>query len=419
MYRAPRGTADVLPQEQPYWRYVEGVARDIARRFGYGRLDTPVFESSGLFVRGVGQVTDIVEKEMYTFEDRGGDHVALRPEGTAPVCRAYLEHGMRNLPQPVRLFYFCPIFRYDRPQAGRYRQHHQFGVEAIGDADPSVDAEVIELAWSLMSELGLRDLSLLVNSIGDSNCRPAYLERLRSHYAARVEYLCNDCKLRLDRNPLRLLDCKQPACIEMALEAPRTEEHLCPECQEHWERLLGYLRSLGIPFRVEPRLVRGLDYYSRTVFEIQPPEEGGQTNICGGGRYDGLVEQLEGPPTPGIGFGAGLERIILNLKRQGLPAPEGEQLSAVVVHLGDSATNRAVALASELRSAGIGVILAPAGRSLRAQLRYANSMGVPYALILGDDELSRGVAVLRDMSRAEQREVPLESAASALSGVFE
>ena len=227
MYRAPRGTADVLPQEQPYWRYVEGVARDIARRFGYGRLDTPVFESSGLFVRGVGQVTDIIEKEMYTFEDRGGDHVALRPEGTAPVCRAYLEHGMRNLPQPVRLFYFCPIFRYDRPQAGRYRQHHQFGVEAIGDADPSVDAEVIELAWSLMSELGLKDLSLLVNSIGDANCRPAYLERLRSHYAARVEYLCNDCKLRLDRNPLRLLDCKQPACIEMALEAPRTEEHLC------------------------------------------------------------------------------------------------------------------------------------------------------------------------------------------------
>ena len=326
---------------------------------------------------------------------------------------------MRNLPQPVRLFYFCPIFRYDRPQAGRYRQHHQFGVEAIGDADPSVDAEVIELAWRLMSELGLRDLSLLVNSIGDSNCRPAYLERLRSHYAARVEYLCNDCKLRLDRNPLRLLDCKQPACIEMALEAPRTEEHLCPECREHWERLLGYLRSLGIPFRVEPRLVRGLDYYSRTVFEIQPPEEGGQTNICGGGRYDGLVEQLEGPPTPGIGFGAGMERIILNLKRQGLPAPEGEQLSAVVVHLGDSATNRAVALASELRSAGIGVVLAPAGRSLRAQLRYANSMGVPYALILGDDELSRGVAVLRDMSRAEQREVLLESAASAVSGVFE
>ena len=257
-----------------------------------------MFESSGLFVRGVGQVTDIVEKEMYTFEDRGGDHVALRPEGTAP--RLPRISGARDAQPPPTCapLLFCPIFRYDRPQAGRYRQHHQFGVEAIGDADPSVDAEVIELAWSLMSELGLRDLSLLVNSIGDSNCRPAYLERLRSHYAARIEYLCNDCKLRLDRNPLRLLDCKQPACIEMALEAPRTEEHLCPDCREHWERLLGYLRSLGIPYRVEPRLVRGLDYYSRTVFEIQPPEEGGQTNICGGGRYDGLVEQLKAHPHP-------------------------------------------------------------------------------------------------------------------------
>ena len=419
MYRAPRGTSDVLPQEQPYWRYVEGVARDVARRFGYGRLDTPVFESSGLFVRGVGQVTDIVEKEMYTFEDRGGDHVALRPEGTAPVCRAYLEHGMRNLPQPVRLFYFCPIFRYDRPQAGRYRQHHQFGIEAIGDADPAVDAEVIELAWRLMSDLGLKDLSLLVNSIGDANCRPAYLEQLRSHYAARTEYLCNDCKLRLERNPLRLLDCKQAACIEMAQEAPRTDEHLCPECRNHWERLLGYLRGLDIPYRVEPRLVRGLDYYSRTVFEIQPPEEGGQTNICGGGRYDGLMEQLEGPPTPGIGFGAGMERIILNLKRQGVPPIEEGPLRAVVVHLGEAATERAVALASELRSAGVGAVLAPAGRSLRAQLRYANSMNVPYALILGDDELGRGVVVFRDMSRAEQHEVPLERAASAVSGVFE
>ena len=416
MYRAPRGTADVLPQEQPYWRYVEDVARDVARRYGYGRLDTPVFESSGLFVRGVGEVTDIIEKEMYTFQDRGGDNVALRPEGTAPVCRAYLEHGMRNLPQPVRLFYFCPIFRYDRPQAGRYRQHHQFGVEAIGDGDPSVDAEVIELAWRLMSDLGLRDLTLQINSIGDANCRPAYLEQLRAHYAARSGHLCNDCKLRLERNPLRLLDCKQPACIEMAHEAPRTADNLCAECLAHWELLLGYLRGLEIPFSVEPRLVRGLDYYSRTVFEIQPPLEGGQTNICGGGRYDGLMEQLDGPPTPGIGFGAGLERIILNLKRQGVTAPEGAPLRAVVVHLGASAAERAVSLASELRSEGIGAVLAPAGRSLRAQLRYANSLGVPYALILGENELSRGVVVLRDMIRAEQREVPLESAVSAVAG---
>ena len=248
MYRAPRGTADILPEEQRYWRYVEAEAREVARRYGYGRLDTPVFEHSNLFVRGVGEVTDIVEKEMYTFQDRGGDYVALRPEGTAPVCRAYLEHGMRNLPQPVRMYYFCPVFRYDRPQAGRFRQHHQFGVEALGDGDPSVDAEVIEMAWQLMKGLGLRDLTLLINSIGDPQCRPAYLERLKAYYASRLDRLCRDCAERLERNPLRLLDCKQPTCTDMAREAPQTVESLCQECRGHWERLLSYLQKLEIPF---------------------------------------------------------------------------------------------------------------------------------------------------------------------------
>ncbi len=414
MYRAPRGTADILPEEQRYWRYVEAEAREIARRYGYGRLDTPVFEHSNLFVRGVGEVTDIVEKEMYTFQDRGGDYVALRPEGTAPVCRAYLEHGMRNLPQPVRMYYFCPVFRYDRPQAGRFRQHHQFGVEALGDGDPSVDAEVIEMAWQLMKGLGLRDLTLLINSIGDPQCRPAYLERLKAYYASRLDRLCRDCAERLERNPLRLLDCKQPACTDMAREAPQTVESLCQECRDHWERLLSYLQKLEIPFRLEPKLVRGLDYYTRTVFEIQPPEEGGQSNICGGGRYDGLIQELGGPPTPGIGFGAGLERMILNIKRQEAPVPEGDFISVVVAHLGDAAKETAMSLASELRGRGVGAVLAPAGRSLKSQLRYTNSLGVPYALILGEDEMKNGSVILRDMSRGEQREAPIQEAAQEL-----
>ena len=418
MYRAPRGTADILPEEQRYWRYVEAEAREIARRYGYGRLDTPVFEHSNLFVRGVGQVTDIVEKEMYTFQDRGGDYVALRPEGTAPVCRAYLEHGMRNLPQPVRMYYFCPVFRYDRPQAGRFRQHHQFGVEALGDGDPSVDAEVIEMAWQLMKGLGLRDLTLLINSIGDPQCRPAYLERLKAYYASRLDRLCRDCAERLERNPLRLLDCKQPTCTDMAREAPQTVESLCQECRDHWERLLSYLQKLEIPFTVEPKLVRGLDYYTRTVFEIQPPEEGGQSNICGGGRYDGLIQELGGPPTPGIGFGAGLERMILNIKRQNAPVPEGDFISVVVAHLGDAAKETAMSLASELRSRGVGAVLAPAGRSLKSQMRYANSLGIPYALILGEDEMKNGSVILRDMSRGEQREAPIQEAAQELEALL-
>ena len=418
MYRAPRGTADILPEEQRYWRYVEAEAREIARRYGYGRLDTPVFEHSNLFVRGVGEVTDIVEKEMYAFQDRGGDYVALRPEGTAPVCRAYLEHGMRNLPQPVRMYYFCPVFRYDRPQAGRFRQHHQFGVEALGDGDPSVDAEVIEMAWQLMKGLGLRDLTLLINSIGDPQCRPAYLERLKAYYASRLDRLCRDCAERLERNPLRLLDCKQTACTDMAREAPQTVESLCQECRDHWERLLSYLQKLEIPFTVEPKLVRGLDYYTRTVFEIQPPEEGGQSNICGGGRYDGLIQELGGPPTPGIGFGAGLERMILNIKRQEAPVPEGDFISVVVAHLGDAAKEAAMSLASELRSRGVGAVLAPAGRSLKSQMRYANSLGIPYALILGEDEMKNGSVILRDMSRGEQREAPIQEAAQELEALL-
>jgi histidyl-tRNA synthetase len=351
---------------------------------------------------------------MYSFDDRGGDPLTLRPEGTAPICRAYLEHGMRNLPQPVRLYYFAPAFRYERPQAGRFRQHHQFGVEALGDGDPSVDAEMIEMAWQLMKGLGLKDLTLLVNSIGDAQCRPDYLKHLKDYYTPLTTQLCQDCKERLERNPLRLLDCKQPTCSALKQDAPQTVDHLCSECHDHWQKLLSYLQTLDVPFQVEPRLVRGLDYYTRTVFEIHPAKEGAQSALCAGGRYDGLIQELEGPPTPGIGFAAGMERMVLNLKRQGVPVQGENLVKAVVAYLGDDAKQTAISLASNLRNGGVGAILTPAGRSLRSQMRYANSLGIPYALILGEDEMKNESVIIRDMAHGEQQEVPMQKAVEEL-----
>ena len=415
MFQAPRGTTDLLPEEQKYWRYIQSKATDLAHRYGYGRIDSPVFEDSGLFIRSVGEGTDIVEKEMYTFEDRGGDSVTLRPEGTAPVCRAYLEHGMHNLPQPVRLYYFCPVFRYERPQAGRFRQHHQFGVEVIGDADPSVDAEVIELAWQLMDNLGLRDINLFVNSIGDSECRPQYVDRLKAYYTDHYSQLCQDCRNRLERNPLRLLDCKVEACRALGAAAPRSVDHLCVECQEHWDKLLSYLQSMGIPYQVEHRLVRGLDYYSRTVFEIQPADVGAQSTICGGGRYDGLIEQLGGKHTPGVGFGSGLERLALNLKRSEVPVPDEPKPTYLVINVGDAARPAAQELAAKIRLAGVGAILGNGSRALRGQMRQANALGIPWALVLGDDEIQRGEVVVRNMEDSTQESRPIAEFLASLA----
>ena len=416
MFQAPRGTTDLLPAEQKYWRYIESKAVALARRYGYGRIDTPVFEDSYLFIRSVGEGTDIVEKEMYTFEDRGGDSVTLRPEGTAPVCRAYLEHGLHNLPQPVRLYYFCPVFRYERPQAGRFREHHQFGIEALGDGDPSVDAEVIELAWQLMITLGLRDVELLVNSIGDPQCRPNYVADLASYYSGHFDKLCPDCRDRLDRNPLRLLDCKVQTCRALGDEAPRSAENLCQECSDHWAKLQEYLGMMHIPYRIDHRLVRGLDYYTRTVFEVQPLVEGAQSTIIGGGRYDGLIEGLGGRPTPGIGFATGMERLALNLKSGGVAVAEEPSPKYLVANVGEAARPAAMELAGKLRLAGVGAILGSGSRAIRGQMRQANALEIPYALILGDDEIAQGEVVVRNMKTSNQETKPLEE---FLKGVAE
>ncbi len=415
VFQAPRGTADVLPEDQRYWDFVRAKAGEVAARFGYRRIETPMFEDSALFERGVGSTTDIVEKETYTFEDRGGDLLTLRAEGTAPVCRAYLQHGMQNLPQPVRMFYLCPVFRYERPQSGRYRQHTQFGIEVIGESDASVDAEVIEVGWRFLESTGLTGLSLSINSIGDSACRPAYIEALRSYYGDRRDRICADCERRIDRNALRLLDCKNKQCQPLVQDAPASADHLCDACQDHWEDLKQYLATTGIEYEVEHRLVRGLDYYTRTVFEIAPPEEGRMVTIVGGGRYDGLIEQLGGQTTPGIGFGMGLERVIHNLRVQEAPMPNEERTIVQVVHLGGAAKTAGVRIASELRSAGIAATLSPP-RGMRSQMRYASRSGATHVVIIGDDEIAKSVVTLRDMLQGAQSEVPLDRIVDALSG---
>jgi len=409
LYQAVRGTTDILPEEQAYWRYVEQGAFDICRRYGYERIDSPTFEETGLFTRSVGQGTDIVEKEMYTFADKGGKKVTLRPEGTASVCRAYLEHGLNNRPQPVKLYYLASIFRYERPQAGRLREHHQFGCEAIGDDDPALDAEVIDMAWQFFSSLKLQNLSLQLNSIGCRQCRPDYLAILKDYYTGHAEGLCRDCGVRLVRNPLRLLDCKQPACQRTAKKAPRSVDHLCPECRRHFERLEAYLEQLEIPFTVNHRLVRGLDYYTRTVFEIQPAGGGAQSTLGGGGRYDDLIEELGGKATPAIGFAAGMERIILNLKKQGVAIPTRPGLEVLIAWTGDEAKEESIKLAARLRQAGISAAAATGSKSLKAQMRQANALGVRYAVIIGDEEVKTGTATVRDMANAQQKTVPAES----------
>ncbi len=408
MYQAPRGTTDILPQEQPYWRFVEQKAVSVCQLYGYERIDNPAFEDTGLFVRTVGSGTDIVEKEMYTFEDKGGDSITLRPEGTAPVCRAYLEHGLHNLPQPVKLYYLASIFRYERPQAGRYRQHHQFGYEAIGDDDPVLDAEVIDMAWQLFLSLGLKRLSLNLNSIGCKECRPGYLARLKEYYADHIGELCPDCKVRLERNPLRLLDCKNRVCQQMAESVPKSIDYLCPPCEEHFSQLKKYLGLLSLPFVVDHLLVRGLDYYTRTVFEVQPEKGGAQSTLGGGGRYDDLIEELGGKPAPAVGFAAGIERIILNLKKQGVAVPTLPGPQVFIAYLGEAAGDEAMKLASALRRADVGVIESTGGRSLKAQLRQADNLGVRHTVIIGEQELQAGMAVLRDMTTSEQKDVPFD-----------
>jgi len=407
LYKAPRGTFDILPEEYVYWKYIEEKAAFLCQLYGYQPLSTPIFEDAQLFTQTVAGGTDIVDKEMYIFEDKNGQELALRAEGTAPVCRAYLEHGLFNLAQPVKLYYIGPAFRYERPQSGRYRQHHQVGFEALGEADPALDAEVIEMAWQFFLSLGLSGVSIQLNSIGCKLCRPGYLEVLKQHYSSYTDRLCPDCKARLTRNPLRLLDCKKASCQNIAKTAPKIPDYLCHECQLHFQSVQKYLGALSTPFQLNHRLVRGLDYYTRTVFEVEPQEKEGQSTLGGGGRYDDLIEALGGKPTPGVGFAAGLERIILNLKGQHLDIPPLPRPDVFIAYLGHEAKIQAMKIAAELRKAEIATIMATGDKSLKGQMRQANSLGSTQVLILGEQESRNRNVILRDMRSGEQQTIPL------------
>ena len=416
MFQAPRGTRDLLPPDYAVHQHVLAAAREQARLAGYGFIEPPTFEAADLFARGVGEGTDIVEKEMYIFDDRGGDRLALRPEGTASICRAYLQHGMKNLPQPVKLAYHLPIFRYERPQAGRFRQHTQFGIEAIGARDPALDAEVIDLGWRIAQTLGLRDLTLLINSIGDSEDRQAYLPKLKAHFAPHLDRIAPDDQSRFDRAPMRLLDSKDERTRPYQEGAPTITEQLRPASAQFYESLKRHLSALGIPYEERPTLVRGLDYYTHTVFEIVPQQmTGSQATVLAGGRYDGLIEQIGGDATPGIGFGMGLERMAHHLREQGLAPQDETGAEVVIAALGEGASEAATRLAGELRRAGRPATLCFGGRSLKAQMRYAGRSGARYAVIAGARDLAQGKVSLRDLHTSEQREVALEAIVGELS----
>jgi len=402
----PRGTIDVLPGEVEKWQYVEESFRRICREYGYAEIRTPVFEHTELFDRGVGDTTDIIEKEMYTFLDRSERSLSLRPEGTAPIARAYVEDKLFSGPQPVKVYYQGPMFRYDRPQAGRYRQFHQLGVEVFGSAAPAIDAEVVAMAMDFCWRFGLK-LDLHINSVGCGVCRPVMRDKLCASLKTRLEDLCGDCRIRLDKNPLRILDCKVKRCREMAEETAAGLNFLCPECADHFRETLGYLDALNVAYIVDPCLVRGLDYYTRTAFEIMAPGVGAQRSVGGGGRYDGLVEMFGGPPTSGIGYAMGLERFLLVMQEQGLTVPDGGRLDVYLVTAEKDLEGRALTLLQELRAKGICADKDYTGRSMKAQLKQAGKSGAPYVVILGSDELSKGKVALRDMLAGSQTEVPL------------
>lgn len=420
LYQAPQGTQDLLPEDASAWRFVENTAREQAGLAGFEELRTPTFEQTAVFVRAVGAATDIVEKEIYSFTDKGGEQLTLRPEGTAAVVRAYLEHGMSSRPQPVRVFSLINAFRHDRPQRGRYREFHQFNVEAIGEADPLVDAEVLAVQWRFYAALGLRDLTLEVNSIGDAACRPAYVGVLRTYFEEHRSGLCPDCQRRLETNPLRLLDEKNPACRPVIDQAPRSSDYLCGPCREHFTTWLEYLDVAGIPYTVSSRLVRGLDYYTRSVWEVLPPREGAQSTLGGGGRYDGLAEQLGGRPTPGVGFATGLERVLLEMRQQQVPMPRSDAPALYLVWQGAAAKRDAFATAERLRRDGIAVEVAAGDRKLGKQLGAADRSGAAFAGIIGDDEVAAGSVTLKPLRvEAPQRTVARDEVAIALKTLGE
>lgn len=415
--KAIKGTKDVLPKDVHKNQYIEATALDIASKFGYKEIRTPVFEHTELFQRGVGDTTDVVQKEMYTFDDKGGRSITLRPEGTAGAVRSYLENGLCNEALPQKVCYLISCYRYEKPQAGRLREFHQFGVECFGSASPLADAEIIALAKSLFDTLGVKDLSLEINSIGCPTCRAEYHKALKEYFSSRKDELCDTCKSRLDRNPMRILDCKSPICHEIAEGAPVVIDYLCDECKEHFENVQKYLKAQNIEYTINPQIVRGLDYYTKTVFEFVSNSIGAQGTVCGGGRYDGLVEELGGQHTPSLGFAMGIERLMLLMEAQGCEFLEAEKPDLFIVALGEKATLKSVEIAKDMREEGFSALLDLNQRSVRAQMKYADKLGAKFNVVIGDNEVEAKTAKLKNMQTGEETEINLDTFVSGFYSI--
>ncbi len=408
MINIPKGTKDMLPSEAYKWHYVEDIARKTAHSFGFKEIRTPIFEHTELFLRGVGETTDIVNKEMYTFEDKGGRSITLRPEGTAGVARSFIENGLAQNGLPLKTYYIAPVFRYEKPQNGRLREHHQFGVEMFGSEVAKADVEVISLAYTFLKNAGLQDIALNINSIGCKTCRAEYNKALKEYIGANLENMCATCKSRFDKNPLRILDCKEERCKVITANAPRILDYLCDDCKEHFNEVQEGLKALDIPFAVNPGIVRGLDYYTRTVFEFISTDIGAQGTVCGGGRYNHLVEEVGGKPTPAIGFGLGLERLLLVLENTNNMRAEEKGADVYVAPLGDRASKVSQVICQALRTSGLSAETDLMGRSLKAQMKYADKIGAHYVAILGDDELDNAVATVKNMREGQSKQVSLD-----------
>lgn len=406
MISIPKGTKDMLPQDAYKWHYVERVARSTAAKFGFKEIRTPMFEHTELFLRGVGETTDIVTKEMYTFEDKGGRSMTLRPEGTAGVARCFIENGLFQGVMPMKAYYIASVFRYEKPQNGRLREHHQFGVECYGSDSPSADAEVIALAHSFLSEVGLDSLELNINSIGCPKCRAEYNAALKAYIGENLQNMCGQCRQRFDKNPLRILDCKEEACKAITAKAPKITDYLCEDCKAHFEKVQNLLSKQGITYKVNPGIVRGLDYYTRTVFEFVSTDIGAQGTVCGGGRYNNLVEEVGGKPTPAVGFGLGLERLLLVLENLNKLNVCEEHTDLYVLPIGENAKEYALSLVSKLRSEGISAETDIMDRGIKAQMKYADKSGARYVIALGDDEIASGTIKLKNMS--DGKEIPCD-----------
>lgn len=415
--KAIKGTKDVLPKDVHKNQYIEATCLDMADKFGYKEIRTPVFEHTELFQRGVGDTTDVVQKEMYTFDDKGGRSITLRPEGTAGAVRSYLENGLCNETLPQKVCYISSCYRYEKPQAGRLREFHQFGIECFGTQSPLADAEIIAVAKSIFDSLEIKDLSLEINSIGCPTCRAEYHKALKEYFETRKNELCETCQERLDRNPMRILDCKSPVCSEIAKDAPVVIDYLCDECAEHFDKVQQYLKAQDIEYTINPRIVRGLDYYTKTVFEFVSSSIGAQGTVCGGGRYDGLVDELGGQKTPSLGFGMGLERLMLLMEAQNTPFPDASVPDLFIVALGDKATLKAVEIAKDMRAEGFSTVLDLNQRSIRAQMKYADKLGARFNLVIGDNEVDTGIAKLKNMANGEESEIALQTFVSGFYNI--